>query len=117
MISGKVKPYITVEPRRVVLRGSAGEKVSETVRIIPQTDDTFHIRDVSAVRGKDVRYTLEEVEESGKKGYALYLENRKKTPGRYHDSIHVKTDSDVAERITIPVAGVITASEDQEKQQ
>lgn len=97
----------------MVLRGRAGEKISETVRIIPQTDDPFHIRDVSAIRGVDVRYTLEEVEESGKKGYALHLENRRKTPGRYHDSIHVKTDSDVAETITIAVGGVILASEEQ----
>ncbi|MBS3732791.1 MAG: hypothetical protein KGY42_07780 [Desulfobacterales bacterium] len=95
------------------MRGRAGEKISETVRIIPQTDDPFHIRDVSAIRGVDVRYTLEEVEESGKKGYALHLENRRKTPGRYHDSIHVKTDSDVAETITIAVGGVILASEEQ----
>lgn len=109
MISGQVKPYITVEPRRVVLRGRAGEKISETVRIIPQTDDPFHIREVSAIRGVDVGYTLEALEESGKRGYALHLENRRKTPGRYHDSIKLETDSDVAETITIAVGGVILA--------
>ena len=97
------------------MRGRAGEKISETVRIIPQTDDPFHIRAVSAIRGVEVRYTLEELEESGKKGYALHLENRRKTPGRYHDSIHVKTDSDVAETITIPVGGVILAPEQQKQ--
>ncbi|MCF8035644.1 MAG: hypothetical protein K9K62_02105 [Desulfobacteraceae bacterium] len=115
VVSGQVKPYITVEPRRVVLRGRAGEKISETVRIIPQTDDPFHIRAVSAIRGVDVRYTLEELEESGKKGYALHLENRRKIPGRYHDSIKLETDSDVAETITIAVGGVILAPEQQKQ--
>ncbi len=99
----------------MVLRGRAGEKISETVRIIPQTDDPFHIREVSAIRGVDVRYRLEEIEESGKKGYALHLENRRKTPGRYHDSIHVKTDSDVAETITIAVGGLILPPEQQKQ--
>ena len=117
LISGRVKPYITVDPRRVVLRGTVGEKIAETVRILPQTGDPFHIKRVSAVRGVDVSYTLEQIEVSGKKAYALHLENRKQTPGRYHDAIHVKTDSDVAGRITIPVSGIITVAEKQEKQQ
>ncbi|MFO7931868.1 MAG: hypothetical protein ACQETG_09685 [Thermodesulfobacteriota bacterium] len=111
-VSGEVEPYVTVEPRRVNLRGTAGEEVSQTVKIIKETDDPFDIRDVSAVRGENIELTLEKTEESGKKGYTLLVKNTRKKPGRYHDSIHLETDSERMSRITIAVSGIIESREE-----
>lgn len=110
-VSGKVEPYVTVEPRRVNLRGAAGGEVSQTVKIIKETDEPFEIREVSAVRGENIELTLEETEESGRKGYALHVKNTRKKPGRYYDSIHLETDSERMNRITISVSGIIQAGE------
>ncbi|MCF8026538.1 MAG: hypothetical protein K9J79_10090 [Desulfobacteraceae bacterium] len=106
-VSGRMKPYITVEPRRVSLRGRTGEEISQTVRIIREAGEPFSISKVSAVRGVDVKYELEEIKDSGKKGYALHIKNTRQRPGRYHDSIHVETDSERIGRITIAVSGII----------
>ncbi|MFP4159740.1 MAG: hypothetical protein ACLFQ9_05140 [Desulfobacterales bacterium] len=108
-VSGKVEPYVTVEPRRVNLRGTAGEEISRTVKITRETDEPFDIREVSAVRGENIELTLEETEESGRKVYTLLVENTREKPGRYHDSIHLETDSDRMDRITIAVSGIIQA--------
>lgn len=106
-VSGQVKHYVKIEPRRVKLSGTAGSKIKETVEIIPQTEDSFHIRKVSAVRGTDIECRLEETEVSGRKAYVLHVENKRKEPGRFYDSIHLETDSDLIDRITIAVSGYI----------
>ncbi|MFW6335284.1 MAG: DUF1573 domain-containing protein, partial [Desulfosalsimonas sp.] len=110
-VTGKVEPYVTAEPRRVNLRGAAGEKISETVRILSQTKEALSTMEVSAVRGNDIVYELEEIKDSGEKGYLLHVKNIREKPGRYHDSIHLETDSERIGRITIPVSGIIQSAE------
>ncbi|MFW6011003.1 MAG: hypothetical protein ACOC8Q_00665 [Desulfosalsimonas sp.] len=106
-----MEPYVTVEPRRVKLRGRVDEEISRQVRIVPETDDPFGIRKVSAVRGTDIVWELEEISDSGKKSYVLHIKNSRNKPGRYYDSIHLKTESERIGRITIPVSGIIQAAE------
>ncbi|MFP4194101.1 MAG: hypothetical protein ACLFRO_04085 [Desulfobacterales bacterium] len=110
-VTGKVEPYVTVEPRCVNLRGAAGEKISETVRILSQTKEALSTMEVSAVRGNDIVYELEEIKDSGEKGYLLHVKNIREKPGRYYDSIHLETDSERIGRITIPVSGIIQSAE------
>ncbi|MFP3998455.1 MAG: hypothetical protein ACLFUN_01310 [Desulfobacterales bacterium] len=112
-VSGRVEPYISVEPGRVNLRGRAGDEISETVRIFPETDETFHVLEVSAARGSDIELELDEIKESGKNGYVLHVRNTRKKPGRYYDSIRLRTDSKRMENITIAVSGIIQAQEQQ----
>ncbi|MBS3809287.1 MAG: hypothetical protein KGY38_03910 [Desulfobacterales bacterium] len=106
-VSGRVRHYVKIEPRRVKLSGTAGMEIKETVEITPQTEDPFHIRKVSTVRGTDIECRLEEIEVSGRKAYVLHVENTRKEPGRFYDSIHLATDSDLVNRITIAVSGYI----------
>lgn len=106
-LHGKVEAYVTVAPRRVILKGKAGEPVAQTIRIIPETDEPLNIINVSAVRGVDFDYKMEEIELSGKKIYALRVENKRQEPGRYYDTINLKTDSDVSKTISIVVSGII----------
>lgn len=96
-----------MKPKRVNLRGRVGEEISRQVKIVPKTDEPFSIRKVSAVRGKDIVWELEEVSDSGEKSYVLHIKNSRKKPGRYYDSIHLETESERLKRITIPVSGII----------
>ncbi len=114
-VSGKVAAYITVEPRRLVLKGKAGQAIAQTVRIIPETDDPLTITKVSAVRGEDFDYFLEKIELSGKQIYALRVENTRQEPGRYYDTIHLSTDSDAVNTISVVVAGVIQPADKDDK--
>ncbi|MFW6080495.1 MAG: hypothetical protein ACOC7W_01185 [Desulfosalsimonas sp.] len=111
-VSGKVEPYVTVEPRRVNLRGKAGEDISTTVKVLRETQEPFKIREVSMVRGEYIDCTLEEIEDSGKTGYLMHVKNTRKKPGRYYDSIHLETDSERMSRITIAVSGIIQPREE-----
>ena len=99
--------YVTVAPRRLVLKGKAGDRIAETVRIIPETDEPLTITKVSAVRGVDFDYTLEQIELAEKQIYALRVENKRKEPGRYYDTIELQTDSDVIGSIPVVVSGII----------
>lgn len=106
-ITGRVESFVRVEPERVTLNGQVGEPVSETVRIIPQSDKPFEVVRVHALRGTDIAYELETIEVDGKKAYALHVRNNKKTAGRYYDKIFLKIDSDVVDSIPIIVSGNI----------
>lgn len=110
-IYGKVKAYVTVSPRRVILKGRQGEDIAQTVKIMPETDKGLNIIRVSAARGVDMAYRLDQIRENGKKGYALHVENRRDKPGRFYDTIFLKTDSSVAGTISIAVSGLLRPAE------
>lgn len=99
-------------PRRLILKGRAGEPIAETVRIIPETDEPLTITKVSAVRGVDFDYTLEPVKMSDKTIFALRVENKRQKPGRYYDTIHLQTDSEVIRSFSIVVSGVILPADE-----
>lgn len=106
-IYGKVKPYVTVSPRRVILKGRQGESIAQTVKIFPETDEGLNITGLSAARGVDIDYRLSQIRENGKNGYALHVENQRDKPGRFYDTVFLKTDSDVAGTISIVVSGLL----------
>jgi hypothetical protein len=109
---GKLEAYVTVAPRRVILKGKAGEPVAQTIRIIPETDEPLKITNVTAVRGVDFDYDIEEIELSGKTIYALRVENKRQEPGRYYDTINMTTDNDEFKKISVVVSGIIQAQEE-----
>ncbi|MFO7859723.1 MAG: hypothetical protein R6U41_00730 [Desulfosalsimonas sp.] len=98
---------MTVSPRRVILKGRQGESIAQTVKIFPQTDKGLNITRLSAARGVDIDYRLDQIRENGKKGYVLHVENRRDKPGRFYDTLFLKTDSDVAGTISIVVSGLL----------
>lgn len=106
-IYGKVEAYVTVSPRRVILKGRQGETIAQTVKIFPATDKGINITGLSAARGVDIDYRLDQIRENGKNGYALRVENRRDKPGRFYDTVFLKTDSDVAGTISIVVSGLL----------
>ncbi len=62
-----------------------------------------------AKSGMNISFQLDEIEDPGKKGYVLTVENLKKDKGRYKDSIYLSTDSKVLSEIEIYVQGRIFA--------
>ena len=97
----------SIKPRRLALRGSAREPVKGSVKIIPNDKYPFSITEVKPRDGKNIKYDLKEVEESGKKVYVLTVENLKKEKGRYYDTINLKTDSKYLPEMRISVSAGI----------
>ena len=108
-IWGEIKPpdIVSIKPRRLTLRGSAREQVKGSVKIIPNDKYPFSITGVKPRDGKNIKYHIKELEESGKKIYVLTVENMKKEKGRYFDTINLKTDSKHLPEIRISVSAGI----------
>ncbi|MCJ7682654.1 MAG: hypothetical protein MUO68_00005 [Desulfobacteraceae bacterium] len=109
-IWGEIKaPEIaSIKPRRLTLTGSAREPVKGSVNIIPNDKYPFSITEVKPRDGKNIKYDLKVVEESGKKIYILTVENLKKEKGGYYDTINLKTDSKDLPEIRISVSARIS---------
>ena len=108
-IWGEIKsPQIaSIKPRRLTLRGSARERVKGSVKIIPNNKYPFSITEIKPRDGKNIKFDLKEMEESGKKIYILTVENLKKEKGRYYDMINIKTDSKHMPEIRISISARI----------
>jgi hypothetical protein len=109
-IWGEIKaPEIaSIKPRRLTLTGSAREPVKGSVNIIPNDKYPFSITEVKPRDGKNIKYDLKVVEESGKKIYILTVENLKKEKGGYYDTINLKTDRKDLPEIRISVSARIS---------
>jgi len=108
-IWGEIMPpeIASIKPRRLALRGSAREQVKGSVKIIPNDKYPFSIMEVKPRDGRNIKYDLKEIEESGKKIYVLTVENLKKEKGRYYDTINLKTDNKHLPEIRISVSAGI----------
>jgi hypothetical protein len=113
-ISGDVKTFAAVIPKSVYLNGKVGEHLSDVVKIIPETPEPFKILKVSALSGTDIKYSLQDVEKSGKKFYELTIENIKQTPGRYFDTVSIITDINDQVPMSIYVRGNIKSEDGKE---
>ncbi len=76
------------------------------VKIIPEKKYPFRIVNVSK-RKSDISFELNEVKGSKRTEYVLTIKNLKKKKGRYHDTIKIKTNSNVKPEIPIQVYGNI----------
>lgn len=97
----------SIKPRRLALRGSAGETIKGSVNIIPNDKYPFSITEVKPRDGKNIKCDLKKVKKSGKRTYVLTVENLKKEKGRYYDVINLKTDSKDLPEIRISVSARI----------
>ena len=89
------------------LKGEIGDEIKVSVKISPATKGLFDIIKAKADRGKEISISLTEAKEPDGKAYFLTVENRRKTKGRYHDTIRLLTTSSVRKELTIPVYGNI----------
>ena len=79
------------------------------MKITPATKGLFDIVEAGADSGKEIRISLTEAKKPDGKAYVLTVENRRKTQGRYRDTITLLTTSNIRKELTIPVYGNIRA--------
>jgi len=106
-ISGPVGAFATIIPKRVVLRGIAGQPIKGVVTIIPKERYPFKITAAMARYGNKIHFKYEDIQNSNSKGYLLTVENLQKHKGRYADTIILKTDSSIRPEIPIQIYGDI----------
>ncbi len=104
-ITGKVEPFARIEPRNVILKGVSGDDIQTVVSITPENNYPFTIvKTWSHNQGKQIECALEKRDDA----WLLTVNNLVKTPGKYRDQIHLKTDSPSLPDIVIQVRGVIS---------
>lgn len=108
-ISGSVDIFATIRPQHLSLRGYAGETIKGKVTIVPEKKYPFKILDTRAKNGKHFSFKLDEVKKSGSQAYELKIENLTRETGRYHDTIILKTDSQVRPELNVRVYGYLRA--------
>ena len=102
---------VITPPGSVMLRGYAGEAIKASVTIVPKKKQMFDIVEAAADKGKNIRFTLTTSKEADSKVYLLTVENRKKTPGGFRDTIRLFTTNKIQKEIILPIWGDIRAPE------
>ena len=106
IVSGDVKKFVTITPRFVRFNGKPGEELSAVVKIIPEKEFPFTIIKSKAKNGKLIQFQLDglkKTDKTDKKGYLLTIQNLKKDPGIYFDTIILTTDSKIQPEISINI--------------
>ncbi len=108
LTTGNIEKFVSISPSGVHLSGPAGTPIRATIQIIPEKKYPFNIKRVYAKSGKEIRFRVKTVKDpERKKRHVLFVENLKKEPGRYSDTIYIVTDSDIQPEITVKVYGNI----------
>ncbi|QTA90500.1 OS_HP2 family (seleno)protein [Desulfonema magnum] len=103
-ISGKVERFALIQPERVFLRGSTGDKIQSVVSITPEKKYPFNIvKSYSDNLEKKAGFILEKKQDK----YFCTINNLSETSGSYRGKIYLKTDSAVKPEIIIYVYGAI----------
>jgi len=109
IVRGKVKTFAHFSSRNIILRGKVGQKIVSELVINQRPEHQFKVLSITARDGRDIKYQLEKMVRTKPAVYVLTVENKKKTPGNYYDTIYLMTDSTVHPKIQIIVKGFITA--------
>jgi len=102
-LTGEVKPYISVKPRRFVyLTAKENETELRKLQISAADDEKFKILDIKSTLGEDVvKYDLKEIEPG--KTYELTVQTAGAKVGRYGGDIELTTDNPVKSKVNIRV--------------
>ena len=103
VLTGTVAEFAVITPKRVVLRGTAGQPVKGMVTIVSKDTYPFNITAATARYGNNIHFEYKEIQQSESKGYLLTIENVMTHKGRYSDTVILKTDSPIRPEITIQV--------------
>jgi hypothetical protein len=103
-VSGRVNAYLTVAPHFVRFIGRVNQPLKQLVKITPLEGHPVTIKEVRVQQPQNLRYELKPLgNPPGRAGYELVVENARRDPGNYQDSITILTDSKEKPSITIPV--------------
>jgi len=107
VISGKVEPVADINPTEANLTGNVGQKIKQTVTIVPRAENPFKILGVKAEKGDNIRYDLAEMNQPDGIKYLLTIYNVKQEKGWYIDNIYLKTSSKKSPVLKVRVLGYI----------
>jgi hypothetical protein len=110
-VTGDIQKFVTMTPSAVFLTGKEGEAIAAIVKIFPETEPAFQLMQVNAMNGNDIRYSVTEKEEQGRKFYELLVENAAEAPGRYYDRIVLITDRSDQAPLIVNIRGNILPKE------
>jgi hypothetical protein len=108
IVTGKVTSYVNVSPSLINLMGRVGQKIEGQVRIIPEKEYPFTIKEAKPRIGKNIRLDLKPLGKNpSRSGYVLTVDSTRQTPGSFGDYIQIQTDLKEKPAFGIPVRGHI----------
>jgi hypothetical protein len=116
LLTGEIKKQAIITPPMVLLKGKVDEKITQTITIFPNTDASIEVKKITALKGIDFKFSIEDYEEFGRKGYKLTVENIKTTEGRYSDKIIIVTNKSDLPTLSIVVSGDIKKNDNSKEE-
>ena len=107
-ISGTVEKFVDIKPKYISVTGIAGQDISGRVSVIPAQKYSYKMTEVNAMKGSDIQFAMSEKSFPEGNGYEILVKNRKTEPGRYHDVLSLKTDSDIQPIVKVSIYGNIS---------
>jgi hypothetical protein len=99
-LTGMVRKFAEVSPRRLMIKGSVKDSLISKVRIAPAPEYDFVIR---RAESKDLEDSVAVSVDRDEEGFLVTVKNRQKKPGIYVGKIILSTDNDIKPEIEIPV--------------
>lgn len=102
-----MKTYARILPSRVRMRGTVNEASEKEVSITPSDEFEFKILNTSFLQETDLTCKVETKKENDGLRYVLTLTSPNTKPGRFHNTLVVKTNHPQMPKIKIPVTGYV----------
>lgn len=114
VVAGPVDKFVTINPRMLNLRGTAGDHLQGTLTVVPEEKYPFRLTGVQSREGR-VRADFSPSQQEGRPGYTIRVENIKSDAGSFSDTLVMKTDSSVQPELEARVYVYLRAADGQEK--
>jgi len=106
-VSGMVEKFAEIRPERVRLSGRVGEPVTAVAEIVPRPDYPFKIKNIRAMNGHHIRFSLANKTAAGRTIYEITVTSTRPDRGGISDVIYVDTDSPIRPTLQVTVSGTI----------
>jgi len=110
MVSGTVETFADIRPKHMQLSGRVGEPVTAVAEIAPRPDYPFKIKNIRAMKGHHIQFSLANKAASGGTIYELTITSTRQDAGSISDVIYVDTDSPIRPTLQVTVFGTIIAA-------
>ena len=107
MVSGMVEKFAEIRPGSVRLSGRVDEPVTAVAEIVPRSDHPFKIKNIRAMNGRHIRFSLADKTAAGRTIYEITVTSTRPDPGGISDVIYVDTDSPIRPTLQVTVSGTI----------
>ena len=107
MVSGMVEKFAEIRPERLRLSGRVGEPVTAVAEIVPRPDYPFKIKNIRAMNGHHIRFSLASKTAAGSTIYEITVTSTRPDRGGISDVIYMDTDSPIRPTLQVTVSGTI----------